>query len=248
MIRNYLFDLDGTLFLGSVPIPGAVEKVRALQEGKDVYFLTNAATRSRESVAQKLRGIGIAADKANVYCSSYLVARYIAERHPGKSAFVVGEDGLSEELAEAGVEVSENAGIVVAGLDRKLTYDKLSQAHRLLCNGAVFIATNKDHAFPVPDGTLPGAGALVALLETSSGRQAHSVGKPDPYMFTLAAKEHGLKAEETMMVGDRLDTDIGFAKRAGMKSALVLTGVAKRGDRLEGIEPDLIVDSVASLP
>jgi HAD superfamily hydrolase (TIGR01457 family) len=249
MIKTAIFDLDGTLFVGKTTIPGAAEALEKLRlEGVRVFFLTNAGTRSREGVAHKLNNMGLQAVAEEVYCGSYLVARYIAANFPDKKAFVVGEHGMEEELKAAGVKTGEDADIVAACLDRHLTYEKLAKAHKLLKKGAEFIASNKDHTFPTEHGSMPGAGSIVTALEFSSKKTAHVVGKPNPFAFEVMEKELGLNGDETVMVGDRLDTDIAFAKNAGIKSALVLTGISKKEDIKEKkMKPDFVFGSVAEL-
>ncbi len=245
-----VFDLDGTLLLGKTPIRGALETVAALRKsGVKTMYLTNAGTRSRQGVADKLNALGFPAEKDEVYCGSYILARYIMEKHAGKTVFPVGEPGLSEELERNGIQVDESGkdcGIVAVCLDRTLTYEKLGKAHVLLRKGALFLATNKDHIFPTESGTMPGAGAIVAALEFSSERTPYVVGKPNPMAFELMKAEHHIESGRTVMVGDRLDTDIAFARNCGMKSALVLTGNSKKAD-IGDLKPDFVLDSVADL-
>jgi 4-nitrophenyl phosphatase len=248
--RAAVFDLDGTIFIGKTAIPGAREALALLREqGVATLFLTNAGTRSRAGVAEKLSSLGFAARPEEVYCGSYILAKHISAKYPGKKVFIVGEPGLAEELRLNGVPVSESAdaGIVAVCLDRTLTYEKLAKAHVLLRKGALFLATNKDHVFPIEDGTMPGAGAIVAALEFSSERTPYIVGKPNTLAFELMRAEHGILAAETVMVGDRLDTDVAFARNCGMKSALVLTGNSKRED-IGDLKPDYVLNTVAELP
>ncbi|MDD5172028.1 MAG: HAD-IIA family hydrolase [Candidatus ainarchaeum sp.] len=249
MIKTAIFDLDGTLFVGKTVVPGAAEALERLRlAGIKVFFLTNAGTRTREGVAHKLTNMGLQAVEEEVYCGSYLVAKYIAANFPRKKAFIVGEPGMAEELKAADVPVAEHADIVAVCLDRHLTYEKLAKAHRLLKKGAEFIASNKDHTFPTEHGSMPGAGSIVAALEFSSKKTAHVIGKPNPFAFEIMKKELGLNEEETVMVGDRLDTDVMFAKNAGIKSALVLTGISKKEEIKEKrITPDFVFPSVAEL-
>lgn len=248
-INAAVFDLDGTLFVGKTLIKGAIETVQGLKDsGVKTLYLTNAGTRSRRGVAEKLDTMGFPASEEEVYCGSYLLARHIGEKLAGKTVFPVGEAGLSEELRKNGIKVDETGmgcGIVAVCLDRTLSYEKLGRAHVLLRKGAQFLATNKDHVFPTEGGTMPGAGAIVAALEFSSERTPYVVGKPNPMAFDLMKAEHGIKAAETVMLGDRLDTDIAFAKNCGMKSALVLTGNSKKSD-IGDLKPDYVLDSVAS--
>ena len=254
MIKAVIFDLDGTLYRGKTVIPGAVEKVAELRKaGKKVFFLTNAATKSRTDVAAKLSDMGFDARKGEVVCGAYLLARYISTNHRGKKVFVVGERGIFDEFAEAGiaVESGENASIVAVGLDRALTYEKLCRAHVNIRRGAIFLASNNDHVYPVEGGDLPGAGSIVAAIEFATRKKPHIIGKPNPYALELLMKETKLKRDEIIMVGDRLDIDIAFAKNCGIKSALVLTGTAKKGEiegkKKAGLAPDYVIASVASL-
>jgi 4-nitrophenyl phosphatase len=245
-----IFDLDGTLFLGKKVLPGAIECLETLRgAGVKTLFLTNAGTRSRQGVADKLASMGFKAQADEVYCGSYILARHIRDKYPGRTVFPVGEPGLTEELRRNGIKVTEEGktgDIVAVCLDRTLTYEKLGKAHVLLRKGALFLATNKDHIFPTESGTMPGAGAIVAALEFSSERMPYVVGKPNPMAFDLMKEEHGLKSGETLMVGDRLDTDVAFARNCGMKSALVLSGNSKRED-IGDLLPDYVLDSVAQL-
>jgi 4-nitrophenyl phosphatase len=243
-----VFDLDGTLFLGKTLIKGALETVAALRKsGVKTLYLTNAGTRTRQGVADKLAAMGFPTNANEVYCGSYILARYILDKHAGKTVFPVGEPGLSEELRRNGIGVDESGkdcDIVAVCLDRTLTYDKLGRAHVLLRKGALFLATNKDHIFPTETGTMPGAGAIVAALEFSSERTPYVVGKPNPMAFELMKAEHGIDCGRAVMVGDRLDTDIAFARNCGMKSALVLTGNSKKAD-IGDLKPDFVLDSIA---
>ena len=185
-----------------------------------------------------------------MYCTSYGAAKYLAKEMPGRSVYVL-EENAEEEFTGAGIRCvhDEKAGAVVVGLDRKLTYAKLSVAFRAIMNGAAFIATNDDASYPVEDGLLPGAGAIVAALAYSTGRKPITIGKPNPYMLDLIAEEHGIRKEDALMVGDKLETDILMAKKEGMRSALVLTGVSSRAEAMEGgIRPDFVADSIKEIP
>jgi 5'-nucleotidase len=171
----------------------------------------------------------------------------VKEKHKGKKMFIVGERGLLEECEEMGVPLTEGkAGIVAVGLDRSFDYEKLAKALEELEGGAVLLATNGDATYPTEKGPMPGAGAIVAAIEFASGKKAEIIGKPNKYSMLLIEKELGLKPDEILMVGDRLDTDIKYAKACGIKSALVLTGNSKRSD-IKETKPDYVLESVADL-
>lgn len=250
-VETVILDMDGVVFRGQSAIPGAREAIAALEaEWRKVFFLTNNGSHARKHFVEKLVSAGIRASEENVYSTSYGAVRYVLENLPGRSAYVINENAR-EEFIKAGIpcEESEYAGVVVAGLDRKLTYEKLALAFRAILNGAEFIATNEDPSYPVEDGLLPGAGAVVAALAYSTGRKPVVIGKPEPYMLELIVKEHKVKKETTLVVGDKLETDILMAKKEGMMSALVLTGVSSRAEAMQGkIRPDFVVDSIRDIP
>ncbi len=248
MIKAVIFDLDGTIYVGNRIIEGAVAKVEELRgKGIKVLFFTNAGTRSRKGVALKLEGMGMRTEPGAVYCGAYLLARYVDEKHKGKSMFVIGERGILEECEELGITLKEkDADIVAVGLDRSFDYQKLARALDELGRGAILLASNKDATFPTEGGPKPGAGALVAAVEYASGKKAEVVGKPNKYSMKLIEKEHSLKPSEILIVGDRLDTDIKYAKECGIRSVLVLSGASRREDIRE-IKPDSVLGSVAEL-
>lgn len=251
MIETAVLDMDGVIHRGNKAIPGAREAVEELeQDGKEVFFLTNNGSHTRKHFADLLGSFGIYAPLDRVYCTSYGAVRHIQKNLMGKSVYVVNEDARGEFL-DAGIpcDESERAEVVVAGLDRKLTYEKLATAFKAILNGAEFIATNEDPSYPVEDGLLPGAGAVVAALAYSTGRKPVVIGKPEPYMLDLIVKEHGLDKGKALMVGDKLETDILMAKKEGMMSALVLTGVTSRAEAMEGkVKPDFVVESIREVP
>ncbi len=250
-IKNVIFDMDGVMYIGRTAVAGAAEAVAYLRgKGVKVFFLTNNAEKMKEEFTKKLNSMGIEAHEGEVYSSGYGAARYVKEKYPGKRVFAFSR-GTKAELERRGVEMdlTEKAEVVIVGLDLEINYGKLVSAFRALMHGAEFIATNEDMAFPVEDGLKPGAGMIVAGLSASTGRKPVNVGKPEPYLLDTIIAEHGLKKEETLMVGDRLETDILMAKREGVKSMMVLSGVSDEKEAKEkGLEPDYIVESVAQIP
>lgn len=250
----FIFDCDGTLWIGKRPIPGALEAVNRLRElGKIVLFATNNSTLSRKGYLAKVRRLGFTAEIREIYCSSYVAARLMVNLGV-RDVFPVGEKGLIEELTQMGLrlmgfEGGETADGVVVGLDRHLTYRKLQCAFRYILKGALFVATNKDATLPTEDGPVPGAGAIVAALETALGRSVDIVvGKPSPYLFVEAMKEWGLDNSEVLVIGDRLDTDIEGAKRAHLASALVFTGVTRPTDTsFSEVKPDYVLSTLLEM-
>ncbi len=226
-----VLDLDGVVVLGDRPVDGAPEALERLRTmGKKVRFVTNNASRLRHEVAAMLTGIGVAAQPGEVLTSAAAAAELLAGRFPaGSRVLVVGAQALAEEVAAAGLtvvtEAKDEPVAVVQGYGPKVGWVDLAEACVAIRGGAQWIATNTDKTLPTPRGPLPGNGALVAALETALERRPDLVvGKPEPALFLAAAREAG--SSGTLIVGDRLDTDILGANRAGMDSLLVLTGVA----------------------
>jgi 4-nitrophenyl phosphatase len=240
--RAFLLDLDGVLYRGDEVVSGAPGAVSALRErGRTIVFMTNNSARTPDQVARKLRGLGIEASADEVVTSAQATATMLAHRaaEDGRpsSAFVIGERGLRQALEAAGIAVVDGdrgeAGFVVVGWDRSVDYAKLRTATVLVGRGALLVATNQDPAYPAPGGELwPGAGALLAAVETASGARATAVvGKPHRPLFEAAVDRAG--AGPALVVGDRLETDVAGALAAGLDAALVLTGAASAGDLLD---------------
>jgi 4-nitrophenyl phosphatase len=248
-------DMDGVLYRGDSPLPGAIETLTTLrQRGVQVAFVTNNASRHRQELAAKVSSLGFHCDVDQVWGSAYTTARYIARTAPEARVFVVGMAGMVREMREAGVTVvptHEGATHVVAGLDMSLTYDKLKYAHYAICQGATFIATNLDATFPdTLTTTTPGGGAIVAVLRTSTGVEPLVIGKPQTTSLELLAEAWGIGPGEMVAVGDRLDTDIAAARAFGCLAVLVLTGIATRADAeaATGVErPDVILPDLTGL-
>jgi len=251
-IKNIIFDMDGVLHRGRTVIPGIPEALAELRKkGYKIFFLTNNGEHTREFFVERLQKYGIEAHVEELYSSSYGSARYVQENYPQRSVFVF-SSGMEGEFEKAGIKVdnTNKAEVVVASLDLHLNYEKLVAAFQAIIGGAVFVASNDDASYPVEEQVLkPGAGAIVAALEKSTGRSPVLIGKPQPYMLDIILKEHHLEKDETMMVGDRLESDILMAKQEGLKSCFVLSGVsAKEEIEKTGLTPDYILDSAAELP
>jgi len=250
---GYIFDLDGTLYLGDMPLPGAVEVLATLRaEGRQVAFLSNNPTRTREQYVAKLEGMGLQAELGEVVNSSHVLVQWLLEHAPGATLFVCGEAPLISELTAAGFTLSERAGaidIVVASFDRTFTYHKLQVAFDAIRAGARLVATNPDRFCPVPGGGEPDAAAIIAAIEACTNTRCEvNVGKPSPIMARTVGAMLQLPPERCLMVGDRLMTDIAMGAGAGMTTALVLTGDSKRAD-LPGapVQPTYVMDSLFEL-
>lgn len=242
--RLFVFDLDGTLYRGSEPMPYAADVLAAIrQTGAAVRFYTNYSGATRDQVAEKLRSLGIEAHPEEVLTSGIVAVRYLM-REGWERVFAVGEPGLVRTLAEHGLDVIESAGepadAVVAGICRSFTYDLMARAMERVRAGAAFVATNADPTYPLEEGRLqPGAGAIVRALEVCSERPAIVVGKPSALGFEMALLETGASPPETMVVGDRPETDLAGAAALGCASWLVLTGVTSQLPDGQPGSPDL---------
>ena len=245
-----LFDLDGVLYRGEDAVPSAPPTLAELRRrGVRPVFLTNNSSRTPLQVAEKLQGIGIEAEPCEVVTSALATAELLAERGGGH-AFVIGQDGVREALTDAGIAIldgePEEADLVVVGYDGAATYGSLKRASLLVQRGARLVATNADGSYPAADGLWPGAGALLAVITTTTGAEPEIVGKPFAPLFEAGRRRGG--GGRPLVVGDRLDTDIEGAARLGWDSMLVLTGVSGREDveRL-GIAPTVIAEDVSAL-
>jgi glycerol-1-phosphatase len=247
----FLFDLDGVLYRGDEPVPGASEALAALRgAGRRAAFVTNNSARTPVAVAERLRRVGIEADADEVETSALATAELLARRGC-RSAFVVGEGGIKEALRSAGIEVLEaepaSTDAVVVGWDRGVDYAKLRIASVLVERGAAFVGTNGDASLPASDGTRwPGAGALLAAIAATTGAQPEIVGKPNAPLYLAALDRAG--GGVPLVIGDRLDTDIAGAAALGWDSLLVLTGITGRDD-LEGssIRPTYVAEDLSVL-
>jgi len=253
---GFIIDLDGVIYLLSDPIPGSTEVVRYLLEsGKPFVFLTNNSVSTPQMYVEKLSRLGMEVDPAHVVTSSQALRVYLEREgaHEGRTAFVVGEEGLKVEVKAAGLETvgeeeAAGADYVFVGWDRQFDFGKLKAAVAAIRNGARYMATNTDATYPTPNGLLPGAGSIVAAINTGAGREPIVTGKPNPFMVELALERMGVKAGSALLVGDRLDTDIVAGLAAGVDTLLVLTGVSSAREVEEtGIRPTHIRDDFGAL-
>jgi NagD protein len=250
MTRGFLIDMDGVIYRGSELIAGAQRFVNTLRRSDVPFlFLTNNSQRTRRDVATKLRRMGIQAEERHVFTCAMATARFLAQQKPNGTAFVIGEGGLLHALHTNGYSiVDHDPDYVVVGEGRALNFEMFETAVRMIQKGAKLVATNLDPNCPTQQGMRPGCGAIVALLETATGRKAFSVGKPSPVMMRAARKELGLSADETIMIGDTMETDILGGVQMGYRTVLVLSGSTRKEDiDSYAYRPDTIVDSVADL-
>lgn len=255
MITHVALDMDGVLYRGESPLPGAIETLNTLrQRGVRVAFITNNASRHREELAAKVSSMGFHCATEEVWGSAYTTALYIKKHAPDARVLTVGTTGMIRELQEAGLTVvstHEGATHVVAGLDMTLTYEKLRQAHYAICNGARFIATNLDVTYPdTLTTTTPGGGAIAAALRASTGVAPLVIGKPQTTGLELVADAWGVGPADIAGVGDRLDTDIAAARAFGCLAVLVLTGISTRAEAeaaMEAERPDVILPDLTGL-
>jgi NagD protein len=251
--RGFLFDLDGTVYLGEQLLPGAKAAVGALRaEGRRLAFLSNKPIESRAGYAAKLTRLGIPADVDEVINSSYVLARHLAREAPGARCYVIGEPPLVAELEGAGLRQVDGPAVdfVVVAFDRTFTYHKLDVALQAVRrHGARLIGTNPDQTCPVEDGEIPDAAGMIAAVEAVTGRRVDPiVGKPSPLMLAVALERLRLPPAECAMVGDRLETDIAMGKAAGLPTILVLTGITRPGDpAIASWRPDHVLGSLEEM-
>ncbi len=229
-MRGYLLDMDGVIYRGSHPIPGAVEFVNHLRRTETPFvFLTNNSQRTARDVATKLRRIGFLVEESHIFTCAMATARFLAAQKPGGTAYVIGEGGLLNALHAHGYSiVDSDADYVVVGEGRTITFEMIETAVNIVMNGAKLIATNPDPNCPTQHGLRPGCGAITAMIERATDVEAFSVGKPSPIMMRAARKVLGLTADETIMVGDTMETDILGGVQMGYETVLVLTGARTR--------------------
>ncbi len=248
MARGYLIDMDGVIYRGGQLIPGAdgfVNRLRSL----DIPFLfvTNNSQRTRRDVAIRLQRMGLDVEDKHIFTCAMATARFLAQQKPNGTAYVIGEGGLLQALHHNGYAiVDHDPDYVVVGEGRAFTMEMLDKAVKQIMKGARLIATNMDPSCPTEDGLRPGCGAIVAMLETATGKRAFSVGKPSPVIMRAAQAELGMSPADTTIIGDTMETDILGGVQMGYRTVLVLSGGTHPGDLCHfAYQPDVIVDSIA---
>ncbi len=234
-IKSLIIDMDGVIWKGDSPIgdlPAIFNRIR--ERGLKFVFATNNSTKTSEQYVERLKGFGVDVEPWQVITSSQAAADAVAKKFaPGTKVFIIGEDGLRVPLEEKGFEVvsvenATQAQAVVMGIDREVTFNKIAEATLLIRNGVPFYATNTDKTFPTPRGEIPGAGAWISVITTATNVEPIVAGKPFPFLMYLSLEKLGTKKEETLVVGDRLETDIAAGQGVGCPTALVLSGVSTK--------------------
>lgn len=266
-LDGLLIDLDGVVWIGREPVPGSPEALTALlAAGKEIVFVTNNPAKFPAVYAERLRGMGVEVDASRIVTAGMVAARLAREAvGPGGSAFVVSRTTLKEMVAAAGVEVlegeaGEGAGVVVVSGHRDFDFGELLTAKRALDGGAALIGTSRDPTMPMPGGEWPGTGAILAAVETASGRSAEIAGKPEGHLFEIALEALGRGSFRThdvdkeprdlrvAMVGDRISSDIEGGRRAGLETILVLSGTSTPAEaEAASPRPDHVVADLAAL-
>ena len=254
-LKGLILDMDGVLWKDSKPIGDLPYIFKGISDlGLKVVFATNNATKSIEEYQQKLDSFGVQVEPEQIITSAIAAAKYLQQHYPsGIWVYVVGSASLKDMIHQHGFQVCDDAGrnsaqVVLVAMDTSLTYEKIRNAATQIRQGADFIATNMDATFPTPQGLLPGAGACVAAIATAAEKQPLLIGKPQTLMYELAFQTLGFAPHEVMAIGDRLETDIAGAQKAGCLAGLVLSGVTDetKAHRWQP-QPDLIARDLTEL-
>lgn len=248
--QHYLMDMDGVLVRGRTAIPGAAEFIARLnQAGLEYLVLTNNPMYTPRDLAHRLQTAGLNVPEQRIFTSAIATARFLQAQMPQGKAFVIGESGLTDAIHRIDYVITDHEpDYVVLGETHGYNVTNITQAIRLIVKGARFVATNPDPSGPSEEGIVPACGAMAALIEKASGVAPFFVGKPNPLMMRSALNFLGVHSEDTVMIGDRMDTDIIAGVNSGMETILVLTGVT-RADEVDRFpyRPNAIVDSIAAV-
>jgi arabinose operon protein AraL len=256
VFKGFIFDLDGTVYLSDKLIPGADKVIGLLREkGKKVVFLSNKPIQTREDYASKLTRLGISTRPEEVINSSLVMTNYLKKIAPNAKIFVVGEVPFIEELKGAGFTITDEpkeVEYVVVAFDRTFDYRKLNISFQAIKLGAHFVATNPDRTCPVEGGEIPDCAGMIAAIEAVTQKKVEViVGKPSPLMIQAAMDAMGLRPDECILIGDRLETDIRMGKESGIATGIVLTGVTNEQTLREvkhtSVQPDFVFQSIADV-
>ncbi len=249
--KAFISDMDGVIYHGNNLLPGACKFIDWLKaNNKKFLFLTNSSERSPRELSQKLKRLGLDVDESHFYTSALATASFLSQQKPGGSAFVIGEAGLIQALYQAGMTMNNvDTDYVVVGETRTYSIEKIEEAVRLVNKGARLIGTNPDLTGPTERGIVPATGALVKPIELATGRAAYFLGKPNPLMMRHAMKILAEHREETVIIGDRMDTDIIAGIETECETVLVLSGVTSESDLKKfGYKPTYVLDGIGDIP
>jgi len=252
-IKALILDMDGVIWKGDSPIGDLPATFKRIHErGLKFVFATNNGTKTPEEYQEKLRELGVKIQPDQVITSALGIAFLMAQKHPkGTKIFLIGENGMRSALEEVGFEIlnvedAPKAEAVVMGIDRGINFQKVAEATLLIRAGRPFYTTNTDRTFPTPRGEIPGSGSWLAVVTSATGVEPTVAGKPFPYLMELALERLGTSKEETLVVGDRFETDIAAGQAVGCPTAFVLSGVSKL-EEAKDWNPTMIADSLADL-
>lgn len=248
--QNFIIDMDGVLVRGKAPIAGASEFIQRLKETESEFLvLTNNPLYTPRDLAHRLQTIGLEIPAARIFTSAMATASFLENQRPNGTAYVIGESGLTEAIHKAGYVITDiQPDYVVLGETHTYNIEMITKGIRLIVDGARFIATNPDTSGPSERGIVPACGAMAALMEKASRKAPFFVGKPNPLMMRTALNYLNVHSEDTVMIGDRMDTDIVAGVESGMRTILVLSGVTGREDvERFPYRPTTILDSVADI-
>jgi NagD protein len=229
---GFIIDMDGVIYHGNILLPGVNEFLAWLEaSGKKYLFLTNASERTPKELQEKLKRLGINVGEDHFYTSALATASFLASQRPNGSAYIIGDAGLIHALYSVGYTINNiNPDYVVVGETHSYNFEKIEIAINLVLKGARLIGTNADISGPVENGITPSTKALVAPIEIATGKKAYFVGKPNPLMMRIALKRLGVKREEAIVIGDRMDTDIRSGLESEIDTLLVLSGITDRDE------------------
>ena len=248
--KGFICDMDGVIYHGNKILPGVIDFINWLQRtGKEFLFLTNNSGSTPKELQQKLDRMGLDVPEKHFYTSALATAAFLKEQSPGCSVYAIGEAGLFNALYDAGITMNDvNPDYVVMGEGKSYSLDSLTKATNLVLNGARLIGANSDVSGPIENGITPACRALVAPIEMATGTQAYFCGKPNPLMMRTGLKLLGCHSGESVMVGDRMDTDVISGLESGMSTVLVLSGVSTM-DTLKtyAYRPTVVLDGVGDI-
>ena len=251
--KLFLLDMDGTIYLDDQLFPGVLEFLALVKErGGRAVFMTNNSSRGIDDYLLKLKRLGIEAAASDFVTSTDATIEVLQREYPGARLYVLGTQSFQEQLLQAGIRLTDqaddSADILLAAFDRELNYRKLEDACRLLTRDIPFLATNPDWVCPVSFGFVPDCGSICEMLWRATGKRPRIIGKPQPEMVELALKRSGFRKEETLVIGDRLYTDIACGLNAGVDTAFVLSGEGKEEDiAAMGIRPGAVYPDIAAI-